>query len=69
MFDNRQEVTGDWRRLQNEELNYLCSSFDIIHMTKSRRMNLVEHLAHKEEKCMQNFGGGYLKKGNYLKHT
>ena len=68
MFDNSQEVTGDWRRLQNEELNNFCSSFDIIHVTKSRRMTLVEHVAHKEEKCVQNFGGGYLKKRDYLKH-
>jgi hypothetical protein len=36
VFDNREEVTGDWRRLQNEELNYLCCSFSIIHVTKYR---------------------------------
>jgi len=68
VFDNREEVTGDWRRMQNEELNYLCCSFYIMHMIKSRRMSLVEHEAHIEEKCVQDFGGGYLKKGDYLKY-
>jgi len=50
IFDNRQKVTGYWRRLQNEQLKYLCCSFDVIHMTKTRRMSLLEHVAHMEEK-------------------
>ena len=60
MFDNREEVTGDWRRLQNEELNYLCCSVDIIHVTLVEHvahMTLVEHVAHTGGKCIQNFGG------------
>jgi hypothetical protein len=67
--DNREEVTGDWRRLENEELNYLCCTFYIIHMTKSRRMSLVEHVAHTEEKrSAYRLLVGYLKTVNYLKH-
>jgi len=31
-------------------------------------MTLVEHVAHKEEECVQNFGRGYLKREDYLKH-
>jgi hypothetical protein len=34
----RDEVTGDWRKLHNEELRRLYSSPSIIRMIKSRRM-------------------------------
>jgi len=32
------EVTGDWRRLHNEDLNDLYSSPNIVRVIKSRRM-------------------------------
>ena len=34
----RDEVTGDWRRLHNEELNDLYSSPNIVRVITSRRM-------------------------------
>jgi len=34
----RDEVTGDWRRLHNEELNDFYSSLNIVRVIKSRRM-------------------------------
>jgi len=34
----RDEVTGKWRKLHNEELNALYSSPNIIWVIKSRRM-------------------------------
>jgi hypothetical protein len=37
--------TGDWRKLDNEELHNLYSSPDIIRMMKSRRMRWAEHVA------------------------
>jgi hypothetical protein len=34
----RDEVTGDWRKLHNEELHNLYSSPNVIRMIKSRRV-------------------------------
>jgi hypothetical protein len=39
------EVTGDWRKLHNEELHKLYSTPNIIRMIKSRRMAWAGHVA------------------------
>jgi hypothetical protein len=41
----RDEVTGDWRRLHNEEINVLYSSPNIVRVIKSRRMRWGGHVA------------------------
>jgi hypothetical protein len=41
----RDEVTGGWRKLLNEELRDLYSSPSIIRINKSRRMSWVGHVA------------------------
>jgi hypothetical protein len=41
----RDEVTGDCRKLHNEELHNLYSSPDIIRMIKSRGMTWAGHVA------------------------
>jgi len=41
----RDEVTGEWSKLHNEELNNLYSSPNIVRVIKSRRMRWAGHVA------------------------
>jgi hypothetical protein len=41
----RDEVTGEWRKLHNEELNDLYSLPNIVRVVKSRRMRWAGHVA------------------------
>ena len=40
----REEVTGEWRRLHNEEINYLYCSPNIVRVIKWRRMRWTGHV-------------------------
>ena len=45
----RDEVTGEWSRLHNEELNDLYSSPNIVRVIKSRRIRWAGHVARMGE--------------------
>ena len=44
-MSRRAEVTGEWRKLHNEEPNDLYFSQNIIRVIKSRRMRWAGHVA------------------------
>ena len=45
----RDEVTGEWRKLHNEELNDLYSLPNTVRVVKSRRMRWAGHVARMGE--------------------
>jgi len=54
---NRDEVTGAWGKLHNEELNGLYCSPITVRVIKSRIMRWARHVASVGERCIQDFGG------------
>jgi hypothetical protein len=45
----RDEVTGEWRKLHNDELNDVYSLPNIVRVVKSRRMRWAGHVARMGE--------------------
>ena len=45
----RDEVTGEWRKLHNEELSDLYSLPNIVRVVKSRRLRWARHVARMGE--------------------
>jgi hypothetical protein len=44
-WPQKDEVTGEWSELHNEELNDLYSSLNIVRVIKSRSMRWARHIA------------------------
>jgi len=54
----RDEVTGEWRKLHNEELSDLYSLPNIVRVVKLRRMRWAVHVACMGEgRAVQSSGG------------
>ena len=47
---NRDEVTGEWRKLHNEELYHLYFSRNIVRVINLRRIGLAGHVARVGER-------------------
>jgi hypothetical protein len=62
----RDEVTGEWRKLHNEELHDLHSSPNIVQVIKSRIMRWAGHVARmgKREACIGVWWGN-LREGDH----
>ena len=56
IFGSRKdEVTGKWRKLRNEELTGLYSTPNTIWLNKLRRMRWAGHVARMVERCAYRF--------------
>ena len=63
----RDEVTGEWRKLHNEELNNPYCTPNIVRIIKSRRMRLVGHVESMGRgEVYTGLWWGNLRERNYL---
>jgi hypothetical protein len=66
----RDEVTGGWRKLHDDEFHtsYSSPNMRVVRVIKSRRMRWAGHVAHgRYKKWIQNFWLEYVKRGDHSK--
>jgi len=62
-----EEITGEWRKIHNDELNYLYSSSNIVRVIKLRRMRWAGHVAQMgREEVYAGFWWGNLRQRDRL---
>jgi hypothetical protein len=61
----RDQMTGEWRKLHNEELHNLFSSPDIIKQVKANEVSGACGMYGRGEKSVQGFGGKARKKDHW----
>jgi hypothetical protein len=63
----RDEVTGEWRKIHNEELNDMYSTPNIVRVIKSRKMRWAGRIARmKERKVLYRVWWGKLREREHL---
>jgi len=64
----RDEVTGEWRRMHNEELNDLYPSPNIVRLIKSRRMRWAVHVTSmgEERGCIGSWWGNRTERDHWV---
>jgi len=66
-WPKRDELTGEWRKLHNEELSDLYFSPSIVRVIKSRRMRGPRHVARiGNEEAYTGFWWGNLRERDHL---
>ena len=66
-WPKRDEITGEWRKLHNWEINVLYSSPNVVHVIKWRRMRWAGHVARMEGEACTGFWCGNLGERDHWK--